>query len=125
MKQRGTIVVVEDEAILARVVVEKLEHEGFNISLAMNGEDAVPLIRKVFPRLILLDIVLPEKDGFAVLQELKDDAQLASIPVIVLSNLGEDEDIKKALQLGARDYLVKTQHPLNEVIEKCERAILL
>ena len=69
-------------------------------------------------------IIMPKKDGLSVLQELKDDTEFASIPVIMTSNLGEDEKIKQALKLGAVDYLVKTQHPINEVVEKVKKHLL-
>jgi len=106
------IVIVEDEIALVKVLGEKFKREGFDVSVATNGEDAVRVIRSQEPDLVLLDLILPKKDGFAVLQELKP------IPVVVLSNLGEDENLKRALKMGAVDYLVKTQHPINEVVEK-------
>lgn len=68
--------------------------------------------------MILLDIILPKKDGLQVLEEIKANPEFSHLPVIILSNLGEDEKIKSALKLGAVDYLVKTQHPINEVVEK-------
>ncbi len=84
----------------------------------------MPLTRKELPDLILLDLVLPKKSGFDVLTELKADPELKNIPVIVSSNLGQDEEIKRALQLGAMDYLVKSQHPINEVVEKVNAQVL-
>lgn len=97
--------------------LQKLEHE---IRIAKDGEAAVPLARTFKPALVLLDLILPKKDGFTVLKELKADPKLSDVPVIVLSNLGEDDNIKKALSLGAKDYFVKSQHPINEIIEKIE-----
>ncbi|OGY99897.1 MAG: hypothetical protein A3E09_02560 [Candidatus Liptonbacteria bacterium RIFCSPHIGHO2_12_FULL_60_13] len=112
------IVIVEDEIALVKVLGEKFKREGFDVSVATNGEDAVRVIRSQEPDLVLLDLILPKKDGFAVLQEMKADPELKPIPVVVLSNLGEDENLKRALKMGAVDYLVKTQHPINEVVEK-------
>ncbi len=117
------IVIVEDEEILIKVLKEKFEKEGFKVSLAADGVEAMSVIKKVKPEAVLLDLVLPKKDGFEVLEELKSNGDLKMIPVIILSNLGQDEEIKRALQLGAVDYLVKTQHPINEVVEKV-KAIL-
>ena len=74
--------------------------------------------------MILLDIILPKIDGIEVLTRLKEDEDLKNIPVIMLSNLNEDEKIKQALSLGAVDYMTKIQHPINEVIEKVNRYIL-
>lgn len=112
------IVIVEDEIALVRVLGEKFRREGFDVAIATNGDDALKVVRSEEPDLVLLDLILPKKDGFAVLQEMKSDAELRPIPVVVLSNLGEDENLKRALKMGAADYLVKTQHPINEVVEK-------
>ena len=112
------IAIIEDEEILAKILKEKLEKEKFEVGIAVNGEEAMPLIERFQPDIIILDLILPRKSGLDVLRELKARSDLKPIPVIVLSNLGDDENIKEALQLGAEDYLVKTQHPINEVIEK-------
>jgi DNA-binding response OmpR family regulator len=112
------ILIVEDEVALSRVLQDKFRSEGFDASVAQNGEVAFTEASRIKPDIIVLDLLLPKKDGFEVLGELKADADLKMIPVIVLSNLGEDENIKRAIQLGAADYFVKTQHPINEIIEK-------
>lgn len=112
------LVLVEDEEILRVVLKEKFEEAGFEMSVAVDGEEAVPLIQEINPKVVILDLLLPKKNGFDVLQELKADSSLKNIPVIILSNLGQDEEIKRALQLGAADYFVKTQHPIKEVVEK-------
>lgn len=112
------VAIIEDEEILLKVLKEKFEKSGFEVSTAADGEQAIEVVKGVKPDMVLLDLVLPKKDGYAVLTELKADPELRAIPVIVLSNLGQDEEIKRALQLGAADYLVKTQHPINEVVEK-------
>lgn len=118
------IVIVEDEEILLRVLKEKFEKANFDVAVAIDGEEAMAVVKKSQPDVVLLDLILPKKSGFEVLQEIKSDAELKPIPVIVLSNLGQDEDIKRALQLGAEDYIVKTQHPINEVIEKVKSRLL-
>ena len=74
--------------------------------------------------MILLDIILPKQDGLSVLEDLKSDDDVKTIPVIMTSNLGEDDKIKQALSLGAVDYLVKTQHPINEIVTKVKKYIL-
>ena len=76
------------------------------------------------PDLIILDLILPGKHGLEVLKEMKEDADLKATPVIVLSNLDTDADIKEALRLGAADYFVKAQHPIAEVVEKVKTALL-
>ena len=112
------IVIVEDEEALARVLKEKFENEGFEIDLAMDGKVALPIIQKMRPDLVLLDLMLPKRDGIDVLKDIKADRDLENLPVIVLSNLDGDEDIKQAISLGAKDYFVKSQHPIKEVVEK-------
>ncbi|MDD5099030.1 MAG: response regulator [Candidatus Colwellbacteria bacterium] len=112
------ILVVEDEAALANVLKEKFQAEGFEADFVQSGDVAIAETKKMNPDIIVLDLLLPKKDGFEVLKELKENTDLKSIPVIVLSNLGEDESIKRAIQLGAADYFVKTQHPINEIVEK-------
>lgn len=118
------ILIVEDEDILLKVLEEKFKRAGFDVASATNGADVFPLAKKFYPDIVLLDLILPKKNGFQVLKELKSDADLSAVPVIVLSNLGQDEEIKKALEIGATDYMVKTQHPINEVIEKVKNLLL-
>ncbi len=118
------IVIIEDEEALKSVLVEKFEKLNFEVKSAKDGEEAMPVIRNANPDIILLDIILPKRSGFDVLEELKKDPGLKHIPVIVLSNLGEDENLKKALAMGADDYLVKTQHPINEVVDKVNKHLL-
>lgn len=115
------ILIIEDEPILANVLEEKFSRESFDVEVIHTGEEALPRIKKFLPNLVLLDLLLPKKSGFEVLAEMKADPELKLIPVIILSNLGEAENLKKGLALGADDYLIKAQHPLKEVIEKVKR----
>jgi|SRR3989344_5530509 len=112
------ILIVEDEEILLNVLKDRFEAEGWEVTVAKNGEEAMTAINKASFELVLLDLLMPKKDGFQVLEEVRNNPELKNLPIIVLSNLGGDEDIKKALALGANDYFVKTQHPLSEVVEK-------
>lgn len=115
------ILVVEDEEALSRVLSEKLELAHFSVRVAKDGEEAIPFAKEFLPDLVLLDLLLPKKLGMDVLEEMKQDQDLKTIPVIIISNLGSDEDIKRALSLGAVDYFVKTQHPLKEIVEKVKK----
>jgi DNA-binding response OmpR family regulator len=117
------ILVVEDEDFLARVLRDNLTLEGYEIDVATDGEQALEKIRAKQPSLILLDLLLPKKDGFQVLEELKANPDLKLIPVVVLSNLGSDADIKRALAIGADDYFVKSQHPIAEVVERVRKYV--
>ncbi|MBI2058083.1 MAG: response regulator [Candidatus Yanofskybacteria bacterium] len=115
------ILIAEDEDILLNVLKDRFEAEGWEVTLAKNGEEAVVAINKSKFDLVLLDLLMPKKDGFEVLKEVKGNPELKSLPIIVLSNLGGDEDIKKAMALGANDYYVKTQHPMSEIVEKAKK----
>ncbi len=112
------VLIVEDEDFLIRVLEDNLVAEGYTVDIAKNGEEAVEKIGKKKPNLVLLDILMPKKDGFYVQEEIKKNPEWKLIPVIVLSNLGEDTTIKRALEMGADDFFVKSQHPIQEVIEK-------
>lgn len=112
------IVLIEDDEILSKVLYSELTDAGFEVAQAFDGEAGLELVRSKRPDLVLLDLVLPKKHGFDVLAELKKSPETKSIPVIILTLLGEDEDIKKGLQFGANDYLVKSSHAIAEIVEK-------
>ncbi len=118
------ILIIEDESALLEVLRDKFVKSGFEVKTEKDGDIDIKSIREFFPDMILLDLILPKRSGFEVLEELKNDPETKPIPVIVLSNLDEDDDIKKALFVGAVDYFTKTQHPINEVVEKVKDYIL-
>ncbi len=118
------ILIVEDEEVLAKVLAEKLVKSGDEAAIAADGEVAITLAQSFRPDVIVLDLLLPKRSGFEVLQILNADQELKAVPVIVVSNLGEDSDIKRALSLGAADYYVKSEHPLNEIIEKIGNIVI-
>lgn len=116
---KQSIIVVEDESFLSKVLAERLEDEGFGqITVAGNGEEALAMIKQHNPDIVLLDMILPKMNGFEVLEVLQADPKLKKIPVLVLSNLGQDQDIEQAKKLGARDYIVKSNFSLQKVVEK-------
>lgn len=112
------IVLVEDDRFLAKILIFRLEQEGFEVALASDGGSAVGIVRSKKPEIVLLDLVLPKKSGFEVLEELKRDPELVGIPVVILSNLGQQSDIDRGRQLGAIDYLVKANFSIQEIIAK-------
>ncbi len=112
------IVLIEDDEILSKVLYSELSDAGFKVAQAFDGEAGLALVRSERPDLVLLDLVMPKKHGFDVLEELKRTPETKAIPVIILTLLGEDEDIKKGLRLGANDYLVKSSHAVAEIVEK-------
>lgn len=112
------ILFVEDEPHLQKAVGEVLKQEGFEILAALDGEQGLNLAKKEKPDLVLLDLILPKKDGFEVLKELKADEKTKDTPVIILTNLEGTGDVEKALELGATTYLVKANYELEDVIRK-------
>ena len=113
-----TILIVEDDKFLRNFLVLKLTKENYNIIEAVDGEEGIKKIKEEKLDLVLLDLILPGIDGFEVLSQMRSDPSLHPIPVIILSNLGQEEDIKKGFNIGANDYLIKADFTLREVIEK-------
>ena len=111
------ILLAEDDLFLQRMYVDKLVKEGIKVVVASDGEKALEIMRKQKPVLVLLDILMPKKDGFEVLEEAKKDPKLKSIPIILLTNLSEVADVKRAQKLGAADYIIKSHFLPSEVIE--------
>lgn len=117
------ILLVEDDKFLRELISKKLSSEGFDVKEAIDGEDGLRALKEGKPDLILLDLILPGIDGFEVLVRVKEDAVSSLVPVIILSNLGQREDVEKGLKLGAVDYLVKAHFTPNEIIEKVKEAL--
>ena len=118
-----TILFIEDEGSLQKTFSDILQKEGYKITSALDGEIGLKLAKGQKPDLILLDLILPKMNGFEVLEELKKDPETKEIPVIVLTNLEGLNDVEKAIELGAKTYLVKAQYGLEEVIEKVKKTI--
>ncbi len=118
MNSDKTILVVEDDRFYMRIYDDKLRKEGYAVKLAYNGEEGIALLKELTPNIILLDLIMPTIDGFGVLKALRDDTRLQSIPVLILSNLGQESDVEKAIELGAVDYCVKSQMSMDDVLEK-------
>ncbi|MBU6414702.1 response regulator [Patescibacteria group bacterium] len=117
------ILFVEDEPDLQKTLGSVLENIGFEVVSAFDGEAAVTLAKQHLPDLILLDLILPKKDGFQVLEEIKKEESTKRIPVIILSNLESINEIERAIELGATTYLIKTNYRLDEVIDKIKNII--
>lgn len=112
--QDKKILIVEDEKPMVLALELKLKNAGFKTKTASNGAEALDILAKEKFDVVLLDLVLPEKDGFAVLSEMRGRGD--GTPVIVLSNLGQKEDVERAKELGADDYFVKAETPITEII---------
>lgn len=117
------ILIIEDDNFLRELIVRKLLKEGFDIAEALDGEEGLKKIKEEKPDLVLLDLILPTLDGFEVLSKIKDDVDTQSIPVLILSNLGQKDEIERGLQLGAKDYLVKANFTPSEIVGKVKDAL--
>lgn len=117
------IVLAEDDSFLSSMYVTKLQLSGYDVTHAEDGEKAVELIGSTKPDLILLDIVMPKKSGFEVLEEIKKNPELENIPVILLTNLSQKDDVDRGLNLGANDYLIKAHFTPSEVVSKIEKLV--
>ncbi|MFA6255066.1 MAG: response regulator [Patescibacteria group bacterium] len=117
------VLVAEDDQFLSKAYSAKLKKSGFEVMLANDGEEVMQKVKTEKPDIILLDLIMPKKDGFEVLAELKKDEKLKKIPVVVLSNLGQEEDITRGKKLGAVGYLVKSNIPISAVVEKINQIL--
>jgi DNA-binding response OmpR family regulator len=115
------ILIIEDDSFLRGLLSKKLSSSGFDVSEAIDGDKGIKKTKEEKPDLILLDLLLPTIDGFEVLSKIKQDPDTSSIPVIVLSNLGQKEDIDRCLELGATDYMIKAQFTPEEIIIKVKQ----
>lgn len=123
MTKKSKILLIDDDAALRETLAEFLKKEGFDVVSASDGEKAIDIAKEESPSLVLLDIILPRKSGYEVLEVLKKDKKTRDIPIVILTNLASLDDIEKALGLGATNYLVKGNYKLQEVVEKI-RSIL-
>jgi DNA-binding response OmpR family regulator len=118
MAEPKRILLVEDEEMLSNMYQVKFQNDGFTLIKANNGEEGLQMADKEKPDFILLDVIMPKMDGFTVLKKLKENPNTKNIPVLLLTNLGQDEDVKKGNELGAVGYLVKANITPSEVVAK-------
>ena len=119
-KEKQKILIVEDETTLQKSLSEALIGAGYKVVSAFDGARGLELAKSENPNLILLDLIMPKLDGFGALKALKENEETNSIPVIILTNLEEINDVQKAIELGATTYLVKSDYALDEVVKKVE-----
>lgn len=144
-----TILLVEDDPFLIDIYTTKLKEAGFSVKVAKDGEEAIRKIkehnprtgvsdlqetfasratalkgkRNIWPDLILLDIVLPQIEGWEILKEIRENLNLKDLKIVILSNLGQKEEIEKGLKLGATEYLIKAHYTPSEVVEKIKKIL--
>ena len=121
--KKTKILLIEDEEMLANMYEVKFNNEGFDIVKALDGAEGLEKSKTVNPDFILLDIIMPKMDGFSVLTALKEDEKTKNVPVLLLTNLGQDEDVARGKELGAVGYLVKANITPSEVVESVKKHI--
>lgn len=112
------VLVIEDDKFLRELLVRKLASEGFDVQNAIDAQAAFTILAERKPSIILLDLILPGVSGFEILEKIKADPKIADVPVVILSNLGQKEDLDKAIALGAKDFMVKANFTLDEIVTK-------
>ncbi len=122
-KDKIKILLVEDDSFLLGMYATKFEMEDFKVIMAEDGEKAIRVALKEAPDIILLDIILPKVNGFEVLRQLKADRATADIPVILLTNLSQKDEIEQGLKMGAADYLIKAHFMPSEVVDKIKKML--
>lgn len=123
-RSKTTILIAEDDGLLREMYTLKLKNEGYDVVAVENGEECLAALAKQKPALVLLDVIMPKRDGFSVLEAMKQDADLKDLPVVLLTNLGQEHDIERGKKLGANDYLVKANLTPGQVVEKVKQILL-
>ena len=122
-QQSKSILLVEDDRFLRKAAEATLRRHGFLVRTAADGEEALQRVRDEVPDLVLLDLIMPKLQGFEVLRILKQDPATKQIPVVVLSNLGQDSDVQQALQGGAATYFIKANLSLQDLVTQVQRVL--
>jgi len=123
VNNKPTVLLIEDDPFLSSVLRLKLEKESFKVVRASDGDEALNFLTEqgVKPDLILLDLILPKKNGFEVLETIRQDPLLEKLPVIIISNLGQPSDIERGKALGIIDYFVKARLSIEELVNKVKQ----
>ena len=125
MNDKPTVLLVEDDPFLSSILQLKLDKENFKTIRAADGEEALNLLteQEIKPDAVLLDLILPKKNGFEVLETIRQDPTLEKLPVIIISNLGQPSDIERGKSLGVIDYFVKAKLSVDELVDKIKEEI--
>lgn len=118
---RKKVLIIEDDDHISKVYQIKLSKENVDTVVARDGEEGIAMVSSEKPDLVLLDLMIPKKDGFVVLEEVKKTELGKKIPILVLSNLGQEGDIKRAIGLGAADYFIKVNLSIQEIVDKVKQ----
>ncbi|PIS05346.1 MAG: response regulator [Candidatus Buchananbacteria bacterium CG10_big_fil_rev_8_21_14_0_10_42_9] len=121
-KNQKKILIIEDDKFLAKMLGNLLESNGYEVVYASNGREGLLKVAEK-PDLVLLDIILPDLNGFDLLESIKSEKETSKVPIVIISNLGQTEDITQGKQLGAKDYIVKSETSLDDVVLKVKRLL--
>lgn len=119
--QKKKVLLIEDDTFLSHMYELKFTAEGFDVTIANDGLEGLAMVKKKMPDIILLDIILPKMDGWDFLKTLRADLKEATPPVILLTNLGQSNDVKKGMSMGVVDYLIKAHFTPNEVVQRIKQ----
>ena len=122
-KNKKLVLLVEDDPFLSNILMMKLQKEGLNVIHAVDGDDALTKLNEGDYEMVLLDLILPKKNGFEVLETMRRDSRFENTPVIIVSNLGQDSDMEKARSLGVIDYIVKERLSIDDLVNKVKSEI--
>lgn len=117
------VLIIEDDKFLRELLSQKLVKEGYEVAEGVDGESGLKKIQEEKPSLVLLDLILPGLDGFEILRRAKENPETAAVPILILSNLGQKDEVERALKLGATDFLVKAHFTPGEIVSKIKTII--
>ncbi len=123
MDRPKKILILEDEEIIVSLLSRKLSDYGYEVKTAKNGKEGMLMLAQEIPDLVLTDVIMPEKDGFEVISEMKQSELLKNVPVIIISNSGQPVEIDKAKEMGVLDWVIKTEFDPNEIIQKVNKIL--
>lgn len=122
IEKQKIVILAEDDRMIARLIIFKLEKEGFKVIHFLNGESVVDTVSKILPDIVILDVMMPIQDGISILKEIKANPKTKHIPVVILSAKGQEKDIIKGMEIGASDYISKPFSP-SELIVRIKRIL--
>lgn len=121
MARKYKILLIEDEPELVELFSTALKRAGFEVEVIEDGSNALDLVKSLKPDLVLLDLIIPKKDGYEVLREIKGDKSVSQTLVYIFSNLTQKDEIEKAMKLGAKDYLIKSDYTPSKLVDKINK----
>jgi two-component system, chemotaxis family, chemotaxis protein CheY len=122
---KKSILLVEDDPFLIDIYSSKFKAAGFDVTVVEDGAMVFTKTKEIMPVLVILDLVLPHIDGWGILKQLKESQETSSVPVVIFSNLSQKSDIDKASEMGAAEYMIKSQYTPSEVVEKIKKFLNL